>query len=394
MSHVAEIRGEQRIERLGNQLLHVAEPLNHRRGLFVVDMNDHAQGQHRFVGVASDQFDRFQRLVVVVLLGPARDPVQDEIGGGHQHDLARRRVEGVFSWAEGRFPNALLAFVDALAVAKFLARSVGPLLAVEADDHADLADGNDLLRNQLDRAEPAVEEVGAVDQRRILHAAAAAGGQKRLDILVVVVEVRLVLVGAHGGRDQFARGQGRTFMHGHDSDLIGLAADDQRAEAVQGLELLLPLFEALCPFQREDAIFGNHVEQRDVDGVDAFAEDAALAAFLAVAGQKLPCVLEVVALDDPGQGLRRHELIAAAGEDVADLPLLDGDQGKLVDFVLPAPESEMDAAAEDVGLVARLAVQGNDRALGQRAVGRPHLLDNADAVVGDEPDRQPQRGTE
>ena len=150
---------------------------------------------------------------------------------------------------QGPFPNAFLALVDALAVAKLLARSVGALLAVEADDDAHLADGNDLLGNQLNRAEPAVEKISAVDQRRVLDAAATAGGQKRLDILVVVVEVRLILVGAHGGRDQFAGRQGRTFMHGHDSDLIGLAADDQRAETLQFLELVLPLFQALCPLQ-------------------------------------------------------------------------------------------------------------------------------------------------
>ena len=170
-----------------------------------------------------------------------------------------------------------------------------------------------------------------------------------------------------------------------------MAADDQRAEALQSLELVLPLFQALGPLQREHAVLGNHVEQRDVDGVHAFAEDAALTAFLPAVGEKLPRVLEVVALDDPGQGLRRHELVAAAREDVADLPLLDGDQRELVDRVLPPPKSEVDAAAENVGLVARLAVEGNDRAFGQRAAGRPQLLHDADAVVGDVPDGEPQQ---
>ena len=276
-------------------------------------------------------------------------------------------------------------------MAEFLAGGVGALLAVKADHHAHLADGNDLLGNQFDRAEPTVEKIGAVDQRHVLDAAATAGGQEGLDILIVVVEVRLILVRAHGGRNQLAGRQRRAFMHGHDADLIGLAADDQRAEALQSLELVLPLFQAPGPLQREHAILGNHVEQRDVDGVDAFAEDAALTAFLPVVGQELPRVLEVVAVDDAGQGLGRQELLAAARKDVADLALLDGHQGELVDPVLPPPQSEVDAAAKDVGLVARLVVQRDDRSFGQRALGRPQLLHDSDAVVGDAPDREPQQ---
>ena len=69
------------------------------------------------------------------------------------------------------------------------------------------------------------------------------------------------------------------------------------------------------------------------------------------------------------QGLRGLELLAAAGEDVADLALLDGDQRELVNGILPAPQSEVEAAAEDVGLVAGLAVQGDDRAFRQRPGG-------------------------
>ena len=176
-------------------------------------------------------------------------------------------------------------------------------------------------------------------------------------------------------------------MHGDDSDLVGLAADDQRAEALQRPELVLPLFQALRPFQRKHAILGDHVEQRDVDGVHAFAEDAPLTAFLPAVGEKLPRVLEVVAVDHPGQGLRGDQLVAAAGENVTDLPLFDGDQGQLVDRVLPAPEAEMEAAAEDVGLVARFAAEGDHRAFGQRAAARPQLLHDADAVVGDVPAR-------
>ena len=56
-----------------------------------------------------------------------------------------------------------------------------------------------------------------------------------------------------------------------------------------------------------------------------------------------------------------------------------------MDLVLPPPEAEVDAAAKDVGLVARFAVEGNHRAFGQRTFGRPQFFYNADAIVGDVP---------
>ena len=178
-------------------------------------------------------------------------------------------------------------------------------------------------------------------------------------------------------------------MDRHDADLVGLARDDQRAEAVELPELMLPLLQALGIFQREDAVFGDDVEQGDIDGVDALAEDAPLAAFLPFVGEELAGVLEVVALDDFAQGLRRFEVFAAAGEDIADLALLDRDQGELVNGILPAPEAEVNSAAEDVGLIAGLAVQGDDRAFGERPAAGPEFLHDADAVVRDIARREP-----
>src|SRR5208283_3149964 len=106
--------------------------------------------------------------------------------------------------------------------------------------------------------------------------------------------------------------------------------DDQGAEAADLPELMLPLLQVLGIFQRKDAVFGNHVEQSDVDGVHAFAEDASLSPFLSAMGEELAGVLEIVAIDDFRQGLRGIELFAAAGKDITDLALLDRDQGELV----------------------------------------------------------------
>src|SRR4051794_33934490 len=57
--------------------------------------------------------------------------------------------------------------------------------------------------------------------------------------------------------------------------------------------------------------------------------------------------------------------------------------------VLPPPEAEMNATAQEVGLKASLAIECEDRTFGHRAFERPELFDDADAVIRDEPERQP-----
>ena len=52
-----------------------------------------------------------------------------------------------------------------------------------------------------------------------------------------------------------------------------------------------------------------------------------------------------------------------------------------MDAVLPAPKAEVEAAAEQVGLEAGLAVERDDPALGDRPLGRPEFFDDAHAVV-------------
>ena len=82
---------EHRVERLRDQLLDVAEPLDDARGLLVVDVDDDRERQGRLVGVLGDQVDRPQALVIAVRLGPAGHPVEHEVGRRHQDDIARRR---------------------------------------------------------------------------------------------------------------------------------------------------------------------------------------------------------------------------------------------------------------------------------------------------------------
>ena len=105
------------------------------------------------------------------------------------------------------------------------------------------------------------------------------------------------------------------------------------------------------------------------------------------ADQERAGVLEVVARNHPAERLAGRQRLAVAGIDVGDLALRHGHQPDLVDAELPPPQAEVDAAAEQVDLVAGLAVQGDDPAFGHRPLGRPEVLDDADLVIGD--DAQP-----
>ena len=130
-----------------------------------------------------------QRFVVLVPFALAGDPVQHEVGRRHADDLAGIGVERIFARPQGRFPHAAFAAVHPFAVAEFDPRGVAALLAVVADDDAHFADADHFLGNQLDRGEPMIDKIGAVQQRGVLLAAAAAGRQEGFDILIVVVIV-------------------------------------------------------------------------------------------------------------------------------------------------------------------------------------------------------------
>src|SRR5205807_3172218 len=113
--------------------------------------------------------------------------------------------------------------------------------------------------------------------------------------------------------------------------------------------------------------------------------------FLACVTEEGTGVLKVIALHDAAERLAGRQSIAVAGVDEADLPLGNSDQGEFVDPVLPAPQSEVDAAAQQVGLVAGLAVLGDDVSFSHGAVMRPEFFDNADLLVGNSAKRKPRQ---
>ena len=173
-------------------------------------------------------------------------------------------------------------------------------------------------------------------KRNVLQAAAAAGAEERLGVLEVVVKVLVVAVDADRRRDDLAGRQRRTVVHRHDADavdhdlLLGIervggldrTADDHRIETLVLAQVILPVDERLqlfraAGFKAVDHVFGDHREERDVDRVDAFAQDRPLAAALTqhrlvvgacrLAAQEAPRILKVVARHDLAQRLARRQ---------------------------------------------------------------------------------------
>src|SRR5262249_4293494 len=138
-------------------------------------------------------------------------------------------------------------------------------------------------------------------------------------------------------------------------------------------------------------VFSDDEKQGQVQRVDAFAENGPLPTALAeqalVPLPRLPeegvSVLKIIAENDPAERLAGRERLAVAGINVANLALRHRDQGHLVNPELPAPKPKMKTPAQQVRLVARLAVQGNDPAFRDRAPPRPEFFDDANPAVGD-----------
>src|SRR5436305_1735528 len=94
-------------------------------------------------------------------------------------------------------------------------------------------------------------------------------------------------------------------------------------------------------------------------GASGLAAPTMRTAWVPTADKEGMRVLEVVARRDPAKRLARLERLAGAGIDVADLALRDGDEPHLVDAILPSPQAEVQATAQQVGLVAGLPVEGD-----------------------------------
>ena len=110
----------------------------------------------------------------------------------------------------------------------------------------------------------------------------------------------------------------------------------------------------------------HDLEQRRVDAVGARREDAHLAAALAAAAQERLGVLEAVARDlaaeDALGGIGR----AVGGDDEGDFSRGHDHERHALHLVQPAPEAEVPARREEIGLQAGLTVERDEPAGRQR----------------------------
>ena len=150
---------------------------------------------------------------------------------------------------------------------------------------------------------------------------------------------------------------------------------DERRHALEDI-LLVP-----AKRQIRDLLVGDDHELDEVDGVGSLSEDLALRTPLPAAREEDANVLEVARGHVRGKRLRRLEGAPVAREHVTDFPLWNGDERHGVNAVLQRHQ-EMYAAAQDVGLKARFAVQ-RDEPRRDSAAEAPALLDYADSVVAD-----------
>src|SRR5262249_33503239 len=157
---------------------------------------------------------------------------------------------------------------------------------------------------------------------------------------------------------------------------------------------LLPVherFQLALSLQVEpiDHVFGDHDEQSQVNGINAFAEDGSLPAALAQLGGVLVCrltqegssVLKVVASNHAPQSLAGLQRLTISRVDITDLALRHGHQGNFMDAILPAPKPQVKSTAEKVHVIAGFIIQSDDAAFLDGAFRGPQLLHDADAAV-------------
>jgi hypothetical protein len=104
-------------------------------------------------------------------------------------------------------------------------------------------------------------------------------------------------------------------------------------------------------------------------------------------------VLEVIALYDASERLRRRQRRSVPRIHVADFPFRDRHERFLMDAILPWEVPRVNTAAEDRSLEAGLAVEGDDSALGERSLGGPQFFHSSYLGVRNIPNaKQPLQG--
>ena len=369
--------------------------------------------------------DRRQPGVEAVGVAGGVRPVQGEDRRRHDLGLVDARVQRVLAGAQRLGPDALVPGLDDRPELELLARGV---LGRQADvglDDGDLALAHDEHLAQLDVHEERVEQVRAVEQRVVLQADAPAVGEERLVVLVVVVEV--VLRAQHGLDDRHGRAavglhrrdvaeradaagdvaRRRALQRGDDADDVAVAlrrdVHDPQRLLVDGLHGPVG---GLRDHLAEDAVAGDDDEADRVDRQRrARGQHRALHAALAAVLEERADAAEVAELGlvDGRLGAGRQRA-ADLGDDEADAVGRHLHPVEALDAV-DRPELDAQAGHQQVGLVAGLALEGDElllAELGAEALGHQADLRRPDAVQalqhheqheqGDDADQDQHRG--
>jgi hypothetical protein len=173
-----------------------------------VDLHLQVDREHEALAALAD--DGFEPGVQVVCLRRGLRPVEREDERRHEFGRVHPRIDRVLAGAQRLLPDAAVTGPHDAAELEVGARRVQRRQADEALDDRDLALVDHQHRHHLDPDQERVEQIGAVQQRVVLHADTTAGRQERLEVLVVVVQG---VLGAEQHVDQFGVGDGRVALH-------------------------------------------------------------------------------------------------------------------------------------------------------------------------------------
>ena len=345
---VAEVVAHDGLQHVVDEVLQRACAADDLGRLVGADVDDLRHVEIEGKAVARTHGDAAELGVKVVRLG-AGGPVQHDVGGGHQLHAHDAGVDGVLAGEQGLAPHALVAHVHEVAVLEVRAADVQVRLAYIGDDHAHMADGDLKHGHLLDLGKPGVDVPLAAEQHLLLQAAAAAGVQEGLRVLKVVMP-------AHHRAGDLTGLDGHAVERGHDAHEIRVHMADAQQPGVQAM--------LGCVFRGDDG------EERGIDAIRARCDDAELAAFFAPIFEEGAGVLEVIAHHGMRQDATRRNGCASLGHDEGQLSLRYADHGHFFNMVLHDPEAEMQARGQRVGLVAGLAMQGDDFSRGQVFEGK------------------------
>ena len=143
-----------------------------------------------------------------------------------------------------------------------------------------------------------------------------------------MIRFRLFRIVANNGGDDLTLNQGWAIVNSDDTNRVISILDNYRAEATplgdhfghitDGFGFFLAERNSVNPF------IGNDDELHQVNGIGAFAQDAALWAALSAVSQETFHILKIMDGSIGRQHLGRFQLLTVTGKDISDLALRNG----------------------------------------------------------------------